>query len=324
MRLKLATAFALLFFAVLAFVLIKVSRSVPVPVTRPDPAESAPFAFDHTAVSGSETFNILEKFLRISPRHSGSHGATVAAEFIAAQLESAGLTPSVDIFTNITPAGAVTFRNVTATINGNTSNCIVLISHYDTKKGISNSFTGANDSGSSTALLLQLASVLKNSTSSVPDIVLAFVDGEECMEFYSASDGLHGSKRLAQKLSRKYNRKGVLAAIVLDMIGDRDLTVTVPKNCSSRLISRLFEAAHAENARDLFSLYNPILDDHVPFSDMGIPALDIIDFYYGSAPRLNDYWHTDEDSIDKIAPESLETIGRITIRLVNSLIANPL
>jgi len=322
MRLKLATAFALLFFAGLAFVLIKVSRTVP--ETGSKTVKAAPFAFDHTAVSGSEAFSILEKFLRISPRHSGSHGAAVAAEFIAAQLKSAGLKPSADIFTNTTPAGAVTFRNVTATIPGNSNSCIVLISHYDTKIGISDSFTGANDSGSSTALLLQLASVFKNSTSSNPDIVLAFVDGEECMEFYSVSDGLHGSKRLAQKLAEDYGRENILAAIVLDMIGDRDLTVTVPKNCSSRLISRLFEAAHAENVRNLFSLYNPILDDHVPFSDMGIPALDIIDFYYGSAPRLNDYWHTDEDSIDKIAPESLETIGRITVRLVNSLIATPL
>lgn len=315
MRLKIATAFALLCFACLAMLLVKMTSILP-DITPKTPA----FSFDHDAVDGDEAFAILERFLEISPRDAGSDGATRAADFIAGALTSAGLKADTVEFESNTPNGKTTFRNVTTTIPGNGESCIVLLSHYDTKSGISKAFKGANDSGSSTALLLHMAALLKASTSSVPDIVIAFVDGEECMENYSSSDGLHGSKRLASSLAASYGRDNIVAAILLDMIGDKDLTITVPKNSTPRLTKLLFDAARKENKRELFSLYGPMLDDHVPFLDMGVPAIDIIDFHYGSSALKNDYWHTKEDALDKIAPESLETVGRITIRLMNSLL----
>lgn len=316
MRLKIATAFALLCFACLAMLLVKMTSILPDTIPK-----AHAFSFDHERVDGDAAFGILEDFLEISPRDSGSDGAREAADFIAAALTSAGLKANIDEFEGNTPNGKTTFRNVTTTISGNGEACIVMLSHYDTKSGISKAFSGANDSGSSTALLLHMAPLLKTSTSSVPDIVIAFVDGEECMEDYSSSDGLHGSKYLASSLANRYGRDNIVAAILLDMIGDKDLTITVPRNSAPQLMKQLFDAAHKEDKRELFSLYGPMLDDHVPFLDLNIPAIDIIDFYYGSSARKNDYWHTEEDTIDKIAPESLETVGRITIRLLNSLLA---
>ena len=191
MRLKIVTAFALLSFACLAMLLVKMTNALPT-----NTSKAPPFTFNHESVDGDAAFGILESLLEISPRQAGSDGAKKAAHFIADSLTSAGLKADIDEFQSNTPDGKTTFRNVSATIPGNTNSCIVLLSHYDTKSGISRTFAGANDSGSSTALLLHMATILKATTSSVPDIVIAFVDGEECMQNYSASDGLHGSKRL--------------------------------------------------------------------------------------------------------------------------------
>jgi len=108
--------------------------------------------------------------------------------------------------------------------------------------------------------------------------------------------------------------------ILLDMVGDRDLTVTVAPNGTPRLISLAFQAAHAEGVRKRFRLYpNPIGDDHVPFLQADIPAVDLIDFEYGSVPGAHDYWHSAEDTLDKLSPESLATVGRVTLRMVYSL-----
>jgi glutaminyl-peptide cyclotransferase len=98
--------------------------------------------------------------------------------------------------------------------------------------------------------------------------------------------------------------------------------VTVPGNGSPHLAAAVFSAAGAESARAQFTLYRrEILDDHQPFLDAGLPAVDLIDFMFGSHAGANDYWHTLEDTLDKLSPRSLETVGRVVVRVVNSLAA---
>jgi len=81
-----------------------------------------------------------------------------------------------------------------------------------------------------------------------------------------------------------------------------------------------FKAAEAEGVRSQFGiLKTAILDDHVPFLERKIPAIDLIDFQFGSAPGLNDYWHTDADTMDKLSAESLETVGRVVLRMLEEL-----
>ena len=112
----------------------------------------------------------------------------------------------------------------------------------------------------------------------------------------------------------------VTAVILLDMIGDSDLNIGIPQNSSRHLASLVFDSAKEENARNKFSLSdNNILDDHVPFLQAGVAAIDIIDFDYGSQPGKNDYWHTDKDTLDKLSADSLQTVGRIVIRTLNRL-----
>jgi glutaminyl-peptide cyclotransferase len=145
------------------------------------------------------------------------------------------------------------------------------------------------------------------------------VDGEECRLQFGPHDGLHGSRRLAGQLATPF-RQPVRGVILLDMIGDRDLTVTLPANGTRQLTLLALEAARLVGARHQFRLSDSqILDDHQPFLDAGFPAVDLIDFSYGSAPGLNDYWHTAQDTTDKLSAASLTTMGQVVAEMLAQL-----
>jgi len=262
----------------------------------------------------------------IKPRYSGSPGAQKAAEHLLSRLRATGIDASLDQFEEETPSGKISFRNVTGVLSGAAADgrpaegWIILGAHYDAKSGIADNFEGANDSGSGVGALLELARVIKNSPAMPINILLAFFDGEECVSRYGKNDGLHGSRHLAGQLVRDGRAPKVCAVIILDMIGDRDLNITIPRNSALSLVSALFAAAEAEGTRDKFALRSAeILDDHQPFLSAGMPAVDIIDFEYGSAPGKNDYWHTPEDTMDKLSAQSLEIIGRTVLRFLDNL-----
>ncbi len=254
-------------------------------------------------------------FCELGPKVAGTEGARRAAEWIAARLEAEGLAVAIDEFEDDTPGGPQTFRNVEARLGGGGGRCMVFGAHYDTKGGIPG-FAGANDSASGVGLLLELARALKNAP---PDVEFRFLffDGEECAVRYGPKDGLHGSRRAARRLKDE----GAAGPFLLfDMVGDADLRVTFPKNSSPDLARAALAAAEAEGCRRFFGLYpGVILDDHVPFAEQGFPVLDFIDFEYGSAPRQNDYWHTPSDTPDKLSAASLETVGRVALRMAATL-----
>lgn len=282
-----------------------------------------PPRFRPEEINGERVLAEVENFLQFKPRTAGSGGAARAAEYLEMRLRALDIeTVFVDEFTDATPLGPRTFRNVVGTLPGRADQTIVLVSHYDTKAGVSDTFEGANDGGSSVALLLELGRVLRLQARPGAEIVLAFLDGEECAREYGPQDGLHGSRRLAQTLVRNRRADKVKAVIVLDMIGDRNLNVTVPRNGDAALTRLLLEAAAEEGARKHFGLTRDggiVTDDHVPFLLAGMPAIDVIDFEYGSAPGQNDYWHTPADTLDKLSAESLQIVGRVVVRLLNKL-----
>jgi len=258
-----------------------------------------------------------EAFVNLGPKPSFSVEGAKAAEHIEGRLKAAGLEPVVDVFTDATPAGPRIFRNVTAELPG-TTGLVVLIAHVDTKAGIATNFVGANDSGSGVGVLLALARCLRAEPSLPIGVLFAFVDGEECLVSYGPIDGLHGSRRLNARLEPR--RQQIRGVLVLDMIGDRDLTVTIPRNATPQLLDLVFRAAHRYGVRNRFRLLEGFMtDDHVPFFDTGYPAIDLIDFEYGSAPGANDFWHTDKDTLDKLSPESLATVGAIVWDVIYSL-----
>lgn len=284
------------------------------------PPETTSF-FNADLIDKELAYNNVATICKIAPRNSGTDGAADAAALILNHCRSIGLKAELDMFADDTPKGRVVFRNIMATIPGAKKEVVVLVSHFDTKDGVSKDFCGANDSGSSTGLLLELARVCTESISPPIDIIFAFVDGEECMVDYSETDGLHGSRRLAERLIHTYGKDNIRGVIVLDMIGDADLGITLPRNSAPSLIKLALKASEEENARRIFKLSRPIIDDHLPFLIQGVPAITLIDFEYGSKPGLNDYWHTPQDTMDKISADSLLLIGRISIRMLNSIVS---
>lgn len=287
------------------------AATAPAPARAPDPA----------GFSGERALDSVRSFLAVGPRAANTPGAARAAEYLRARLGEAGVAAAVDRFEDAIRDGTGVFYNVTARIPGSSGRTVVIGCHFDTKTGLGEPFDGANDSGSGVGVLLELARVLKAAGGARDEVVLAFLDGEESVREYSARDGLHGSRRLARALTAPgAGATNVRAVIILDMIGDRDLTVTIPANSTPYLASKVFEAARQEGVRDRFSLLRmEMIDDHEPFFNAGLPAIDLIDFQYGSAPGKNDYWHTSADTIDKLSAASLQAVGRVVIRVLNSL-----
>ncbi len=285
-------------------------------------------------LQGEKVLNELNNFLQISPREAGTPQAAKAARYILTKLNSYGINDAeIDYFEDKTPADVIGLRNVIGKIKGGKEQTIIFASHYDTKAGISTNFQGANDSGSSTALLLELSRIFAEHYKNLynkkpklwqymPSVIFVFFFCEECKVEYGPNDGLHGSCRMVEVLSKANQLTYVIAFVLLDMVGDKNLKVEIPPNTSGKLMKLTFDAANKVGTRKYFTIGKvPILDDHVPFLHAGIPAVVLIDFHYGSSPELNDYWHTTNDTIDKISANSLEVVGKTTIELFNRIIA---
>ena len=269
---------------------------------------------------GAKALAETEELVKISPRDAGGGGARRASVLLESKLKAIGLKTTIDTFSEETPNGKMFFNNVLGRLPGKTNRLIILASHFDTKSGISKDFQGANDSGSSSGVLLELARVLKERGPFETEFMIAFLDGEECRKEYGPHDGLHGSRQLAQQIYEAGGAKLVEAVIVLDMIGDKNLNISVPRNSSRELVKELFYAAHELGVRPQFGLGpGSILDDHVPFQIAGMPVVDVIDFDYGSAPGLNDYWHTTNDTLDKLSVKSMQTVGDVVLKMVENL-----
>ena len=286
---------------------------VPVTTTPPPPVQAIV-----PADLGTNALARVRSLCELGPRDALTPGAEAAAKWISAELSAIGLKPDTDTFDDPAPDGTSRiFRNITVTVPGRGGGHVLLLSHYDTKSGISDTFIGANDGGSSTGLLLELAAHFTRNPA-ISSVTFAFLDGEECRRAYSDTDGLHGSRHLARKMHEA--GQGADAVILLDMVGDRDLRLTLPRNGTARLKTALLDAAAAQGLRTKVGLLPyDILDDHQPFLDAGFPAIDIIDFEYGSSSGLRDYWHTAADTVDKLSADSLQVTGAIVIQLVNDL-----
>lgn len=132
------------------------------------------------------------------------------------------------------------------------------------------------------------------------------------MDSYTRTDGLHGSRRYVEDVVASKKNLDIIAMYLLDMVGDCDLRVTIPENSSYRLIKKVIRAAKQLHVRSHFTTFRgQILDDHQPFINAGIPAVDLIDFTFGSTPGGNEYWHTKEDNLSHTCEESLGIIGNV-------------
>ena len=253
-----------------------------------------------------------------TPRDSGTTRSMLAANYLLDAASAAGADVRRDMFVAKTPKGERRFTNLVASFKRNPdAPWVVLVSHYDTKTGVD--CPGANDGASTSGLLVALAGVLYNHRTQNDNVMLIWTDGEECMNAYVEDDGLWGSRHAAKSL--KESGVKVKAVICLDMLGDKDLHVSIPKNSSPALSKIALAAAKKAEVADKVSRVDLLVkDDHVPFLEAGFKSIDLIDFEYGSAPGLNDYWHTAKDTVDKISEESLFTAGKLVAGMLDILL----
>ena len=260
--------------------------------------------------SGEKAFAHAQHLVDLGPRPAGSEALEKSRLYIIEQLKSAGWTVARSEFSDQTPRGKMTFVNLIArfgTSEKKEAAQFLLCSHYDTKTFDTIRFVGANDGGSSTGLLIEMARVLAMSPALAAKIELLFFDGEEAFEDFTATDGLYGSRHFAQELRDSGKAKSVRGGILFDMIGDKSLDVTLPSDSPADLTRNIFAAADALGQRAHFTyLDRGMTDDHTPLNEIGIPVIDLIDFDFPP-------WHTAGDTLDKISAESLEIVGRVAL-----------
>jgi glutaminyl-peptide cyclotransferase len=260
--------------------------------------------------SGEKAFAHVQHLVELGPRPAGSEALEKSRLYIIEQLKSAGWTVACSEFSDQTPRGKMTFVNLVArfgTSEKKEAAQFLLCSHYDTKTFDTIRFVGANDGGSSTGLLIEIARVLALSPALAAKIELLFFDGEEAFENFTPTDGLYGSRHFAQALRDSGKAKSVRGGILFDMIGDKSLDVTLPPDSPADLTRNIFAAADALGQRAHFTyLGGGMTDDHTPLNEIGIPVIDLIDFDFPP-------WHTAGDTLDKISAESLEIVGRVAL-----------
>ncbi len=276
---------------------------------------AAPSNVPKPDVNGNHVMQYVKQVVAFGPRPPGSTAHLKLEEYILSKLK--GVDVEQDRFIAATPAGKFPMNNIIAKFPGKRDGIIVIAGHYDTLYS-QPKFVGANDAGSSTALLLALADELRGKPLDGYSIWLLWTDGEEAFAHWTATDSVYGSRQLAQKWQQDGTAKKVKAFILVDMIGDADLDILKDSNSTPWLSDLVYKAARNLGYQSHFyQLASGIDDDHMPFSRVGIPVVDLIDFTYG---YNNVFWHSPEDTVDKLSPQSLAITADVvleTIRLVN-------
>lgn len=260
----------------------------------------------------------LEAQVAIGPRPAGSAASRETAEWIAERLREAG-------------AEAVGVQephlNVVGRIPGS-GGAVVVGAHHDTKDDAGEGFVGANDGASGVAVVLELARALGPSDDG-PEIHFALFDAEEPRgDRPFTEDGTRGSRQYVA-YARNGGEQGaapleeIVAMVLFDMVGDCELEIPREAGSDPGLYGLFADAARELGGSDDPAPFGgeapTVLDDHVPFLDAGIPAVDLIDFSYGPGGTPGAWWHTPEDDLDKVCAESLEAVGEPAVVAIEAI-----
>ena len=262
------------------------------------------------AFDEQRAFADLEAQVGFGPRPAGSAANIEMTKWLAERLRDAGVR-RVRI--------QRPHRNVVGVIPGRRSGAVVVGAHHDTKDAIPN-FVGANDGASGVAVVLELARALPDRVAG-PSIRIALFDAEEARgDRPFEEDGTRGSRQYVRYAKR--SRQGstpldsIRAMVLFDLVGDCDLQIP-REQFSRRRLYGLFKSAAEElqggNPAPFGGATSPVEDDHIPFRGAGIPSVDLIDFTYGPGPTPGAWWHTPEDTLDKVCASSLGAVGRAAL-----------
>jgi Zn-dependent M28 family amino/carboxypeptidase len=287
------------------------AENSPQTAAAPMPAGPPP-SFD-----SARAMQYVKDIVAFGPRPIGSANHKKVEDYILAHLK--GDTVEDDAFTIDTSEGKFPVRNIIAKFPGTRDGIIVIASHYDTNWPLRDtSYIGANDGGSSSALLLEIANQLRGRKLDGYSVWLLWDDAEESMRLpWYDPESLYGVRHLAQKWQADGTIKKIKAFLLEDMIGDADLNIEREQTSTPWLEDMIYQAATRLGYQShFFGRTIPMEDDHQPFLALGVPSADLIDFDYG---YNNVFWHTTQDTVDKLSPKSLEIVGTVTLETVQML-----
>jgi Zn-dependent M28 family amino/carboxypeptidase len=269
---------------------------------------------------GERALQYVKDIVAYGPRPLTSDGHKKVEEYLAAHLK--GDQVEDDNFIADTPEGKFPVHNIIAKFPGTKDGIIVIASHYDTNYPLrKTSFVGANDGGSSSALLLEIANQLRGKPRDGYSVWLVWDDAEEAMkpetEMPFMDDSLYGIQHLADKWEADGTLKKIKAFLLADMVGDADLNIDRDSYSTPWVETVVYEAASRVGYQShFFARTTAVSDDHLPFMKKGVPSADLIDFTYG----YNDvFWHTTQDTVDKLSAQSLHIVGSVMLETVHIL-----
>ena len=279
--------------------------------------DEAPPADKTGGFDGKRAYAHVEKQVAFGPRPSGSAAIGKLQEYIQSELTSYGCKVDVDSFSADTPAGRLPMKNIVAKIPGDKPGIIILATHYDTKR-IEN-FVGADDGASSTGVMLEMARLLCPKRGNYA-VWITFFDGEEAVNFnWKDPDNRYGSKQMAAKMAMSGEIKKINAFLLADIVGTRPLRFKREADSTKWLVDLVWGVADKLGYNNVFLKESSgATDDHDSFLNRNVPALDVIDFEAYPGGNLY-YWHTTQDTLDKISPKSLAITGHVFLESVKQL-----
>jgi len=300
------------------------AQTAPPPVPTETPASPTltfpPYSGAAPVFDGERALQYVKDIVAYGPRPLTSDGHKKVEEYLAAHLK--GDQVEDDNFIADTPEGKFPVHNIIAKFPGTKDGIIVIASHYDTNYPLrKTSFVGANDGGSSSALLLEIANQLRGKPRDGYSVWLVWDDAEEAMkpetEMPFMDDSLYGIQHLADKWEADGTLKKIKAFLLADMVGDADLNIDRDSYSTPWVESVVYEAASRVGYQShFFARTTAVSDDHLPFMKKVVPSADLIDFTYG----YNDvFWHTTQDTVDKLSAQSLHIVGSVMLETVHIL-----
>lgn len=285
----------------------------------PERTSSAAQTASQPRFDGAAAYQLVERQLAFGPRVPGTAGHRAMAEWLETYLSERADTLIVQRFEHATVTGeTIQLFNYLARFRPDEGAALLLLAHWDTRP-VSDAASdpdertrpvpGANDGASGTAILLQLAEMFRQAAPA-RGVDILLVDGEDFGDFAVGKDVFLGSRHFAANLPEGYSAE---FGILLDMVGDRNLEIFVEGN-SNRLapaiVDRVWNVAAGMGFSDIFrrQVRHTVNDDHIPINDAGIPTINIIDFDYP-------YWHTPNDTLDKVSASSLAVVGAVISRI---------
>jgi len=275
-------------------------------------AEDAPPPEKSGGFDSKRAFAHVAKQVSFGPRPSGSQSIMQLQDYLQSELKSYGCTVETDAFTADTPVGRLPMKNILVKIPGEKPGVILLGTHYDTL--LMENFVGADDGGSSTAVMLELARMLCPQHGKYA-VWIAFFDGEEAMKHWSDTDSRYGSRQMAARLSISGDIKKIKAFLLADIVGGRKAQFLRESSSTPALVDLVWNTAAKLGYSAIFrNDATSAEDDHDSFLKRSVPAVDVIGDFLN-----NGYWHTPQDALDKISPKTLAIVGHVFLESVKQL-----